>query len=101
MRLTKYSELVQLKLNITRFYEVKYALGFGGGIYPHRRRNDGAYQRSVPKERTYWNAPPREDNPNPPERTTSLDPLTRNPHLLKRESREFDKYEEITVVGII
>jgi hypothetical protein len=26
------SELVQLKLNITHFYEVKYALGFGGGF---------------------------------------------------------------------
>jgi len=33
------SELVQLKLNITRFYEVKYALGFGGGLYSHRRKN--------------------------------------------------------------
>ena len=33
------SELVQLKLNITRFYEVKYALDFGGGFYPHRSKN--------------------------------------------------------------
>jgi hypothetical protein len=39
MRLTKYSELVQLKLNITRFYEVKYALGFVGELYPHLKRN--------------------------------------------------------------
>ena len=53
-------ELVQLKLNITHFYEVKYALDFGGGLYPHRSKNEGAY---------------------PLERTTSLDPLIRNPHL--------------------
>jgi hypothetical protein len=33
------SELVQLKLNITRFYEVKYAFDFGGGLYPHRSKN--------------------------------------------------------------
>ena len=33
------SELVQLKLNIMRFYEVKYALDFGGGLYPHRSKN--------------------------------------------------------------
>jgi len=42
-----------------RFYEVKYALGFGGALYPHRRKSEGAYQRSVPRERTHWNAPPR------------------------------------------
>ena len=28
------SELVQLKLNIKRFYVVKYAMGFGGGFFP-------------------------------------------------------------------
>jgi hypothetical protein len=33
------NELVQLKLNIMRFYEVKYALDFGGGLYPHRSKN--------------------------------------------------------------
>jgi hypothetical protein len=30
-------ELVQLKLNITRFYAVKYALDFGGGLYPPKQ----------------------------------------------------------------
>ena len=47
-KLVNISELVQLKLNIKRFYEVKYALDFGGGLYPHRSKNEGAYQRSVP-----------------------------------------------------
>ena len=34
----KIIELVQLKLNIKRFYAVKYAMNFGGGLYPHRSR---------------------------------------------------------------
>jgi hypothetical protein len=42
------SELVQLKLNITRFYEVKYALDFGGDSTPTEARM---------KVRTHWNAP--------------------------------------------
>ena len=49
------SELVQLKLNITRFYEVKYALGFGGGLGNLIKTKKSTDYKSIKKNKTKQN----------------------------------------------